>query len=210
MTEETARTIAFYDRHAEAFRAGTWDHDVTQNYAALFDAIAAPAPWHLLDFGCGPGRDLIHFRNQGHDAIGLEGSARLAEMARRDSGAEIWVQDFVCLALPAERFDGVFANASLFHVPREAINETLTAIRGALKPSGVLFCSNPRGNDEEGYVEGRFGVFYRDETWLELVGTAGFRLIRQYYRPPSRPRHRQPWFATVWCRPEDDDPAGYC
>jgi SAM-dependent methyltransferase len=194
----TARTIAFYDRNAPAFRDGTWDHDVSQNYAALLDAIVAPPPWSLLDFGCGPGRDLRYFRSLGHDAVGLDGSARFADMARRHSGAEVWVQDFTTLDLPAERFDGIFANASLFHVPREAINGTLTELWSSLKPSGILFCSNPRGNDEEGDAEGRFGVFYREETWLKVVQAADFQLLRQYYRPAGKPRAQQPWFATVW------------
>lgn len=194
----TGRTIAFYDRNAPAFWEGTRDHDVSQNYAALLDSIVAPPPWRLLDLGCGPGRDLRYFRSLGHEAIGLDGSASFAEMARRYSGAEVWVQDFTKLDLPAEHFDGIFANASLFHVPREAINGTLTALWSSLKPAGVLFCSNPRGNDEEGDADGRFGVFYRDETWLKVVRGAGFELTTQYYRPAGKPRDQQPWFATVW------------
>ena len=74
-------------------------------------------------------------------------------------------QDFVHLSLTRDRFDGVFANASLFHVPSAAIHGVLRALRRALKPGGVLFSSNPRGNDLEGWNGERYGCFWELETW---------------------------------------------
>src|SRR4051812_28194811 len=109
----TARTIAHYDATADSFWEGTRDHDVSQNRAALLEAIAveqAP-PYTLLDLGCGPGRDLAYFRSLGHEAVGLDGSIRFVEMARAHTGCEVLHQDFVALSLPAGRFHGVFANA---------------------------------------------------------------------------------------------------
>jgi SAM-dependent methyltransferase len=102
---------------ADAFWKGTRDHDVTENYEALLRNLDGPGPFTILDLGCGPGRDLAHFRSLGHEAVGLEGAARFVEMARRHSGCEVLHQDFLRLSLPAARFDGVFANASLFHIP---------------------------------------------------------------------------------------------
>jgi hypothetical protein len=62
----------------------------------------------------------------------------------------------------------------------------------------VLFSSNPRGNDEEGWSGGRFGVYYRLETWRRHVTAAGFAELAHYYRPAGLPRAQQPWLATVW------------
>lgn len=197
----TSPTIAYYDDHAPAFWNGTKTHDVTQNYDALLGAIETSPPLTLLDLGCGPGRDLAYFRSLGHIAVGLDGSAQFAEMARAYSGAEVWVQDFIDLDLPEAHFDGVFANASLFHVPRASIETTLAAIFGGLRPGGVLFCSNPRGNDEQGFSGGRFGVFYRDETWMKLLEICGFTPVRQYFRPSNAAPHEQRWLATVWRKP---------
>src|SRR5437763_236626 len=135
-------TIAFYDRFARAFWNGTRAHDVSQNYAALLDAIEGDPPFAILDLGCGPGRDLRHFRSLGHEAIGLDGSAEFVAMARAYSGCAVLHQDFLALDLPANRFDGVFANASLFHVPSRELPGMLLKLAGALKPRGVLFCSN--------------------------------------------------------------------
>src|SRR5215471_17662383 len=102
----------------------------------------------LLDFGCGPGRDLAYFRSLGHEVTGLDGCAAFVEAARARTGCEVWQQDFLRLALPSERFDGVFANASLFHVPTQELPRVLGELRAGLKPRGVLFSSNPRGEGE--------------------------------------------------------------
>ena len=134
-----AQTIAHYERYAVSYRDGTADHDVSQNIEALLAAIEGPAPFHVLDFGCGPGRDLCSFVQRGHQATGLDGSAPFVAMARLASGCEVWQQDFLALDLPAARFDGVFANATLFHVPRSELPRVLEALHHTLKPGGVLF-----------------------------------------------------------------------
>src|SRR5580704_9009674 len=140
-------TITYYDRLAKGFWDGTRDHDVSQNHAALLDAIESNPPYSILDLGCGPGRDLRYFRSLGHGAVGLDGSKAFVAMARSYSGCEVLHQDFLAMALPESRFDGVFANASLFHVPSQELPRVLLELSKTLKPRGVLFCSNPRGNN---------------------------------------------------------------
>ena len=196
----SARTLATYDAVAESFEAGTRTHDVSQNYEALLSAIEGSPPFVLLDLGCGPGRDLAYFRSLGHEAIGLDGSARFVEMAQAATGCQVLHQNFLGLSLPEGRFHGVFANASLFHVPTQELPRVLGELRGSLLPRGVLFCSNPRGHDSEGFSDGRYGVFHTLETWRAHVTAAGFTEIWHYYRPPGKPRSEQPWLATVWRR----------
>lgn len=196
--ELAAATLAHYELNAEPYRDGTRDHDVSQNIDALLRAIESPPPCSILDFGCGPGRDLARFRALGHEVIGLDGSAAFAAIARNATGCEVWQQNFISLDLPAARFDGVFANAALFHAPRESLPDILTALHHTLKPRGVLFCSNPRGHNDEGYSGTRYGCYYDLSTWQALVTAAGFSEIEHFYRPPGRPRHEQPWLATVW------------
>lgn len=194
-------TIGHYDRAAESFWQGTRDHDVSQNYAALLEAIEGEPPYAILDFGCGPGRDLRHFRTLGHDAVGLDGAAEFVAMARAYSGCEVLHQDFIALDLPVSRFDGIFANASLFHVPSRELPRVLRQLRAALRPRGVLFSSNPRGNNEEGFHGDRYGCYWDLESWRAHLTAAGFEELSHYYRPPGLPRDRQPWLATVWRRP---------
>jgi SAM-dependent methyltransferase len=69
-------------------------------------------------------------------------------MARTQSACEVWQQDFLKLDLPDNYFDGVYANASLFHVPSQELPRVLLELRASLKPGGALFSSNPRGHNE--------------------------------------------------------------
>jgi SAM-dependent methyltransferase len=200
MEDISRRTLEHYDQRADDFWQGTRDHDVRQNISALLNHIEGAPPFTILDFGCGPGRDLMAFKALGHEAVGLEGSARFAAMAREQSGCEVLEQDFLALELPAARFDGVFANASLFHVPSRELPRVLGELRAALKPGGVLFSSNPRGKNEEGWNRGRYGVYHDLEAWRRYLAAAGFAELDHYYRPPGLPREQQPWLASVWRR----------
>jgi SAM-dependent methyltransferase len=193
-----AQTLAHYDQNAQGFWEGTRDHDVSQNIDAMLQHIAAASPLELLDFGCGPGRDLISFTALGHHVTGLEGSAQLAALARTHSGCEVLEQNFLNLDLPRERFDGVFANAVLFHIPSQALQRVLSALHSALKPGGVLFCSNPHGTGQEGWHGDRYGVFHDWPSWRNHLTSAGFEALTHYYRPPGLPREQQPWLASVW------------
>jgi SAM-dependent methyltransferase len=191
------QTLQYYDDHADSFRQGTRDHDVSQNIGALLRYIEGAPPFSILDFGCGPGRDLKAFAALGHMPIGLEGSARFAEMARAE-GLQIREQNFLALDLPGDRFDGIFANASLFHVPSAELPRVLLELRASLKPRGVLFSSNPRGNNEEGCYNGRHCVYHDLEAWRRYMLDARFIELEHYYRPAGLPREQQPWLASVW------------
>jgi SAM-dependent methyltransferase len=194
-------TLGHYNDHAERFWQGTRDHDVTQNRDALLQSLDGPGPFRILDFGCGPGRDLKSFRDLGHEAIGLDGAKRFVELAREYSGCEVWCQDFLKLDLPQECFDGVFANASLFHVPSQELPRVLRELWATLKTGGVLFSSNPRGDNKEGWNGERYGCYYDWPRWRELVTAAGFTEVAHYYRPPGLPREEQPWLASLWRKP---------
>jgi SAM-dependent methyltransferase len=180
-------TLEHYEQRAQDFSAGTRDHDVSQNIAALLRHIEGDGPFTILDLGCGPGRDLKTLAQLGHRAIGLEGAAAFVAMARADTGCEIWQQDFLRLKLPAAHFDGIFANASLFHVPSRELPRVLRELHAALKPRGVLFSSNPHGYNEEGWNRGRYGAYHDLNTWRGYLLDAGYEELEQ-----------QPWLASVW------------
>ena len=194
------RTLAHYDNRADAFWQGTRDHDVSQNIATLLRHVEGEPPFAILDFGCGPGRDLAAFAQLGHAPVGLEGAAHFAAMARAHSGCEVWQQDFLELDLPDRRFDGVFANATLFHVPSQELPRVLRELHATLKSGGVLFSSNPRGDNREGWNGGRYCVYHDLDAWRGYVSAAGFVELDHYYRPAGLSREQQPWLASVWRR----------
>jgi SAM-dependent methyltransferase len=203
--EQVSRdTLDDYRKRAAAFWEGTRGHDVSQNIAALLSRIIGAPPYRILDFGCGPGRDLATLTQMGHLAVGLEALPEFAEQARSYSGCTVWQQDFLALDLPDAQFDGIFANASLFHVPTQELPRVLKQLHATLKPGGVLFSSNPHGNDDEGWNRGRFGAYHRLATWQRYLTGAGFTELAHYYRPEGLPREQQPWLASVWRARGDD------
>jgi SAM-dependent methyltransferase len=214
MKDVSTPTLAHYEANADSFWEGTRNHDVSENYAALLGAIGRPAPLRILDFGCGPGRDLLYFRSLGHEPTGLDACPKFVEHAKTLTGCVVWQQNFLELALPKEQFDGVFANASLFHVPSEHLPRVLGELRDSLKPGGIFFCSNPRGStgakagtgpalcapgmDREGWSGERYGCFFELPTWRRYFEAAGFEELRHYFRPSDVPPEEQRWLAIVW------------
>lgn len=194
----SASTLGHYNTRAEAYWQGTRDHDVSQNIAALLRHIKGVGPLSILDLGCGPGRDLKTFSELGHKVIGLEGASQVAALARAHSGCVVWEQNLLALDLPTAEFDGVFANAVLFHVPSSELPRILLALHATLRSGGVLFSSNPRGQGQEGWQGERFGAYHDLATWRRFLVAAGFVELEHYFRPDGLPREQQPWLASAW------------
>jgi SAM-dependent methyltransferase len=95
----------------------------------------------------------------------------------------------------------VFANASLFHVPRRELPRVLGELHATLKPGGVLFSSNPRGRNEEGWSGARYGAYHDLAVWRAYLAEAGFLELKHYYRPEGVPLAERPWLASLWRRP---------
>src|SRR5207237_6783983 len=111
-------------------------------------------------------------RRHGTDAFGQRGPA---------SG-------FPLDAIAKGRFDGIFANASLFHVPSQELPRVLLQLYETLKQRGVLFSSNPRGSNEEGWRDGRYACFFDLYTWRDYVTADGFVVLDHYYSPTALQR----------------------
>ena len=89
------------------------------------------------------------------------------------SGCEVYLMDLINLDLPDGEYDGIFANATLFHTPRQEIVRVMSQLNNSLKHRGVLFCSNPRGNNEEGFNGERYGCYYDAISWNEICRQTG-------------------------------------
>ena len=189
-------TIGHYDSNAESFWFGTRDHDVSQNIDAFLKALPQSKTLDILDFGCGPGRDMSTFKSLGYRPIGLDGSQEFCQLATKHSGCLTLHQQFLKLELKENSFDGIFANASLFHVPSQELPRILNELHHALRPGGILFSSNPRGS-AEGWQGQRYGYYMEFETNKVHLEQASFKVIHHYYRPEGKPREQQPWLAIV-------------
>lgn len=201
MKEFITRTIQHYEDNHERFWEGTKDHDVSQNIEALLKHIKAHPPYRILDFGCGPGRDLKQFKELGHEPYGLDGCENFVQMAKAHSGRPVFHQNFLELELQDNFFDGIFANASLFHIPKARLGEIFTKLNKSLKTQGVLFSSNPRGNGES-FDGTRFANYMEVEEYAAIAAGSGFELIHHYYRPQGQPIEKCPWLACIFSKRE--------
>ena len=129
------------------------------------------------------------------------GSAQLAAFARTNSGCDVVEQNFLEMDLPQGHFDGVFANAVLFHAPSQVLPRILWQLHMTLKSGGVLFSSNPRGDGQEGWNGDRYGAFYDLQAWRSHVSNAGSVELAHFYRPTDLPLEQQPWLARGWRKP---------
>jgi len=200
LNEIETMTLSHYNLNAEAYWHGTKEHDVIQNIEAFLLPFPKDKKLDILDLGCGPGRDVKYFQSLGHRPVGLDGSEVFCSMARRYTGCQIFHQKFLSLDLPKQAFDGIFANASLFHVPSQELSRVLVDLNAALRPGGVLFLSNPRGNGE-GWSGLRYGNYMQLDSSKVFIEAAGFKVIDHYYRPVGKPIDEQPWLAIVAIKP---------
>ena len=108
----------------------------------------------------------------------------------RDAGFDVWEQKLpLPFDLPNDRFDGIFANASLFHVPSQELPRILSELRATLKPDGVLFSSNLRecaANNEACWNNGRYGAYHDLDAWRSEAMKVGF-IEPTAWLPPARP-----------------------
>lgn len=195
----TLKTLLYYSSNPTEFWQGTKDHDVSQNINALLSNIQKNTPYKILDFGCGPGRDLLTFEELGHQAYGLDGCREFCEMAQEHSSCVVYNQDFIDVDLADNFYDGIFANASLFHVPKENLSDLIKKFYNSLTTGGILFSSNPRGNGEDIHGE-RCANFMEIEEYKKIVEDQGFKLINHYYRPAGKPVDECPWLACIFVK----------
>jgi SAM-dependent methyltransferase len=158
-------TAAYYDANAQAFYELTVGVDVQHLYGPFLAHLAPGA--HILDAGCGSGRDSRHFLAAGYAVTAMEPCDGLASRAEALIGQPVVRRRFAEVDW-VEAFDGVWASASLLHVPKSEIDDALGRLTRALKPGGMLYASFKHGTGER-VRKGRFFNFYDEETLAALL-----------------------------------------
>ncbi len=160
-----ADTAAYYDQHAQAFYDLTVDVDVTHLYGPFLAHLAPGA--HILDAGCGSGRDSRRFLAAGYAVTAMEPCDGLAARAEALIGQPVVRRRFAEVDW-VEAFDGVWASASLLHVPKSEIDDALARLTRALKPGGMLYASFKHGTGER-VRRGRFFNCYDEDSLAALL-----------------------------------------
>jgi len=174
----------YYDRNAREFFDNTVHLTMEHLYQPFLELI--PKHGRILDAGCGSGRDSLYFREQGYSVTAMDNSEELVKLASDLLGEDVLLLSFDEIEFSNE-FDGIWACASLLHVPKSSINDALHRLTGALKDGGVLYASFKYGNGEtierkrlfNNYTEESFGLLLKEHPSLRILRVWKTEDVRQ-------------------------------
>jgi SAM-dependent methyltransferase len=158
-------TIAYYNANAQSFYERTINTDLSHFHTKFLDFL--PEKAHILDAGCGSGRDTKYFQSQEHTVTAFDASEEMVRISTKETNQQTKLLKFQSLNFK-EEFDGVWANASLLHIPYEEIQDVYGRIYNALKPGGIFYGSYKYG---EGHMSVKGREFYNmnEETVLPYL-----------------------------------------
>ena len=186
-----ANTDDFYKSNAQAYCDETIAFDMGELYQPFLKHLSYGA--HILDLGCGSGRDSKEFLAQGYSVTAVDGSAEVAACATKILGKRVGVITFQELSY-RDSFDGVWACASLLHCPRQQIQSVMNRINLALTPGGVAYLSFKWGDDETVDDRGRYFNNYTLNSLQALIDTVtGFSVINIWSETKFLRGNEQQW-----------------
>ena len=184
MTQPTSQTLDYYNANAQAFAASTVSVDFSATQRRFAQLL--PPGGRILDFGCGSGRDSKFFLQEGFDVTATDGSAELCRLARELTGLPVRHELFQDLA-ETNTYDGIWACASILHLPKAELAGVLAKMVAALKPGGVIYTSFKYG-DFEGIRNGRYFTDFTEEGFRSFMQPIeGIRIADWWVSTDVRP-----------------------
>ena len=184
-------TLEYYKTNADSFVSGTLTADMAGARAKFLGALKKDAL--ILDFGCGSGRDAKAFLDLGYRVEATDGSPELCQKASEVT--EIPVKPMLFQELDAvSYYDGIWACASILHLPKAELQDVMQKIAAALKPGGILYTSFKYGTFE-GLRSGRYFTDFTEETLVEFwKGIPGLMVTETWFTQDVRPgREDEKW-----------------
>ena len=180
----------YYDLNAQEFFEGTVNADMSSHYKEFLSEI--PKNGTLLDAGCGSGRDTLNFKKLGFNVVSIDGSEEMCKIASKYIGDDVLHMQFQDITFEY-CFDGIWASASLLHVPSDEIEMVLKQFKKSLKRNGVLYASFKYGNFE-GKRNGRYFNDLTEITAIRLFKKINFEVIKTWITKDSRKgRENEKW-----------------
>lgn len=188
------KTTSYYNANAQFFHAETAHLDLSNLYAPFLKHVKSSG--HILDAGCGSGRDTRYFKSQGYQVTAFDASMELCKLASETVGQEVLHLEFENMQFE-NIFDGVWACASLLHVPKNNLPEVFYKIAKSLKDQGVAYCSFKLGNSEC-ERNGRHFTDLNTETLLPLIRPSNLILKDHWITNDIRPdRSDEKWLNAL-------------
>lgn len=173
----------YYNENAKDFFEGTAYVDMSHQYKDFLASI--PKGGKILDVGCGSGRDSRLFKSDGYEVVAIDGSVELCKLASKHIEQDVIHMQFQEIDFPPI-FDGVWACASLLHVPSYELKEVLKRIKNSLKPEGIMYTSFKYG-DFEGERGGRYFVDMKEDTATQLYTAVELKIEKMWITSDARP-----------------------
>jgi SAM-dependent methyltransferase len=188
-------TIDFYNRNGDDFFSRTKDLDMTFSYEPFLALV--PAGGHILDAGCGSGRDTKAFLARGYGVTAFDASETMARLASENTGLPVLHMTFDDMTFE-NAFDGVWTCASLLHVPHAEMDGVFQKFIRALKPGGVWYLSFKVGAGEQIRSERLFSYF-TEPGLREFIGRyPALKLIQIWESADTRPEmQHERWLNAI-------------
>ncbi len=158
------KTLEYYNANAEKFVESTLSVDFSQVQCEFLNLLMPES--YILDFGCGSGRDMKYFLEHGYRVDAVDGSAKLCRIASEFTGIQVHQMLFQELQ-EKEMYDGIWACASVLHVPKIELANILQKMCNAVKVGGIIYTSFKYGNFE-GERSGRFFCDFTEKVSANL------------------------------------------
>ena len=186
-----SQTLKYYDLNTDNFISGTLSADMQETRSRFLSCL--PADALILDFGCGSGRDAKAFLEAGYHVEATDGSEELCTRASEYTGLQVKKMLFNELDV-CDRYDGIWACASILHLPKRELADVLRRIEAALKPGGVLYTSFKYG-DYEGMRNGRYFTDFTEASLKEFWSREiSMQIFDQWITQDIRPgREEERW-----------------
>lgn len=192
--EVVDKTLEYYQKNADLFVEGTVSVDMHDAQMRFLRMLLPHA--YILDFGCGSGRDAKAFLDQGYQVDAVDGSPELCCMASELIGKPVKQMLFDDLSV-SNQYDGIWACASILHLPRRNLVDVLPKISNALKTDGVLYASFKYGS-YEGMRNGRYFIDFTEKSLGNLMdGVPSLQIVDTWITDDVRPEREERWINTL-------------
>jgi 2-polyprenyl-3-methyl-5-hydroxy-6-metoxy-1,4-benzoquinol methylase len=188
-------TLQYYQYHAAEFVDGTQSVDMNELYNQFLTKLSGTGS--ILDIGCGSGRDTMHFNQLGYDVMAFDGSEAIVKLASQQAKFPVLHATFTDFT--TERcFDGMWACASLLHVPLEQQTATITHLVSFLKPNGIFYASYKLGQTET-HKAGRYFCNMDAESFAQVIkNIPDLTIMEHWITGDQRPgRASEQWFNVL-------------
>lgn len=188
-------TLDYYNKNANAYTDNTIDVDFT-DVQNRFIALLSPGNM-ILDFGCGSGRDTKYFLSKGFKVDAIDGSGKLCKIASRNTGIPVKQMLFSELN-ENERYDGIWACASILHLPKSELKSVFGKMIRAVKPGGYIYTSFKYG-EFEGYRNERYFTDLTEKSFQEFVKDyPAISIVEEWVSSDVRPgRGNEKWLNII-------------